>query len=102
MREQHRLRVFGNRVLRGIFGPKGEDVTGDWRRLHKEDLHDLCSSPYIIRVIKSGRLRLAGHVARRGEKRISYKLWWGNLKKGNHMEHPGVDGRIILKWILKK
>jgi hypothetical protein len=57
LRKEHRLRVFENRVLRGIFGPKRDEVTGEWRRLHNEELNDLCSSPNIIRVIKSKRMR---------------------------------------------
>jgi hypothetical protein len=67
LREEHRLRVLENRVLRRIFGPKRDEVTGEWRRLHKEELNDLCSSSNIIRVIKSRRMRWAGHVARMGE-----------------------------------
>jgi hypothetical protein len=54
LREEHKLRVFENRVLRRIFGPKREEVTGGWRILHSEKLHNLCSSPYIIRIIKTG------------------------------------------------
>jgi len=61
--------VFDNRVLRRIFGPKGGDVTGDWRKLHNEELNDLYCSLNTIRVIKSRRMRWAGHVARRGEER---------------------------------
>jgi hypothetical protein len=57
LREEHRLRVFGNRVLRGIFGPKRDEVTGEWRKLHNKALHDLNSSPSIIRIIKSRRMR---------------------------------------------
>jgi hypothetical protein len=62
--EEHRLREFENRVLRRIFGPKRDEVTGDRRKLHNEGLHNLCSSPSIIRMIKSRRMRWAGHVAR--------------------------------------
>jgi hypothetical protein len=65
-REEHRLRVFENRVLRRIFGPKRDEVTGGWRKLHNEELHNLYSSPSIIRMIKSRRMRWAGHVARIG------------------------------------
>jgi hypothetical protein len=63
LREEYRLRVFENRVLRRIFGPKRDEATGEWRRLHNEELYDLYSSPNIIRVIKSRRMRWAGHVA---------------------------------------
>ena len=66
LREEHRLRVFENRVLRRIFGPKRDGVTGEWRKLHNEELNDLYSSPNIVRVIKSRRMRWAGHVARTG------------------------------------
>jgi hypothetical protein len=66
LREEHRLRVFENRVLRRIFGPKRDDVTGDWRKLHNDELHNLYSSPNIIRMIKSRRMRWTGHVARNG------------------------------------
>jgi hypothetical protein len=66
LREGHRLRVFKNRVLRRIFGPKRDEVTGEWRRLHNEELNDLYSSPNIIRVIKSRRMRWVGHVAGMG------------------------------------
>jgi hypothetical protein len=64
LREEHRLRVFENRVLRRIFGPRRNEVMGDWRKLHNEELHNLYSSPNIIRMIKSRRMRWAGHVAR--------------------------------------
>jgi hypothetical protein len=64
LRKEHRLRVFENRVLRGVFGPKGDEVTGEWRKLHSGELHNLYSSPDIIRQIKSRRMRWAGHMAR--------------------------------------
>jgi hypothetical protein len=66
LREEHRLRVFENRVLRTIFGLKRDEVTGGWRKLHNEELHGLYSSPSIVRVIKARRMRGAGHVALMG------------------------------------
>jgi hypothetical protein len=63
LREENRLRVFENRVLRRIFGPKRDEVMGDWRKLHNKELHNLYSLPNIIRMIKSRRIRCAGHVA---------------------------------------
>jgi hypothetical protein len=69
LREEHRLGVFGNRVLRGMFGPKRDEVTGEWRKLHNGELCNLYSSPDIVRQIKARRKRWAGHVARMGEGR---------------------------------
>jgi hypothetical protein len=63
LRQEHKLRLFQNRVLRRIFGPKRDEVMGWWRKLHNDELHDLYSSPSIIRIIKSMRMRWAGHVA---------------------------------------
>jgi hypothetical protein len=80
LREEHRLRVFENRVLRRIFGPKRNEVRGEWRKLHNEELRDLYSSPIIIRIIKSRRMRWAGHVARMGEKRNAYRLFVGKTE----------------------
>jgi hypothetical protein len=74
LREEHRLRVFENRFLRRIFGPKRNEVTGEWRRLHSEEFHNLYSSPDIIRQIKLRRMRWAEHVARMGEERKLYKV----------------------------
>jgi hypothetical protein len=77
LREEHRLRVFENRVLRGIFGPKRDEVTGGSRKLHNEELHNLYSSRSIIRMMKSRRMKWAGHVARMGEKRNAYRILVG-------------------------
>jgi hypothetical protein len=71
--DEHRLRVFENRVLRKIFGPNREE-DGSWRKLHSDELHDLYSSPNIVRVIKSRRMRWAGHVERMGEGRGVYRV----------------------------
>jgi len=77
LREECRLRVFENRLLRRIFGPKTDDVTGEWRKLHNEELNDLYFSPNIIRVIKSRRIRWEGHVARMAERRGVYRVLVG-------------------------
>jgi hypothetical protein len=74
LREERKLRVFENMVLRRIFGPRRDEVTGEWRRLHNEELNDLYSSPKIVRGIKSRGMRLAGHVARMGEERGAYRV----------------------------
>jgi hypothetical protein len=74
LREEHRLMVFENRVLMRIFGPERGEVTGEWRKLHNEELRDLYSSPSIIRILKLKRMRWAGHVALMGEKRNTYRL----------------------------
>jgi hypothetical protein len=105
VREKHKLRVFEDRVLR-IFGPKRDGVMGGWRKLHNEELHNLCSLPSIIRIIKSRRMRWAGHVARMGEKMNVYKLlvgksegersrrWIDNIK----MDLLGI-GLSVVDWI---
>jgi hypothetical protein len=77
LREENRLRVFENRVLRRIFGPRRDEVTGEWRKLHNEELHSLYSFPDIVRQVKSMRMRWAGHVARMGEERKVYKVLVG-------------------------
>jgi len=102
LREERRLRVFENSLLRRIVGPKRDELTGEWRKLHNEELSDLYSLPNIVWVIKSRRMRLAGHVARMGIGEAYTGFWWANLKERDHLGDPGVDGRIILRWILRK
>jgi hypothetical protein len=88
LREEHRLRVFENRVLRRIFGPKRDEVTGEWRKLHNEELRDLYSSLSIIRIIKSRRMRWAGHVARMREKWKAYRLLMGKPEVKTPLGRP--------------
>ena len=92
------LRVFENGVLRRIFGPRKGEVTGEGRKLRTEQLNDLYCSPNIFRVIKSRRMRWAGHVARMVERRVYTGFWWGNLRERNQ----SIVGRIILRWIFRK
>jgi hypothetical protein len=88
LREEHRLRVIENRVLRRIFGPKRDEVTGDRRKLHNEQFHNLYSSPNIIRMIKSRRMRSVGHVARMGEKRNAYRILVGKPEGKRPLGRP--------------
>jgi hypothetical protein len=80
--------VFENRVLRRIFGPKRDEVTGEWRKLHNEELHNFYSSPDIIRQVKSRRMRWAGHVARMGEEKKVYKVLVGELEGKRPLGRP--------------
>jgi hypothetical protein len=82
------LCLFENRVLRRIFGPKRDEVTGGWRKLHNEELHGLYSSPSIVRVIKARRMRWAWHVARMGEVRGAYNILVGGPKGRRPLERP--------------
>jgi hypothetical protein len=95
LREEHRLRVFENRVLRRIFRPKRDEVTGEWRKLHSGELHNLYWSPDIIRQMKSRRMRWAGHVACMGEGRNVYRVLVGKPKGKRPLErlrHRWEDG----------
>jgi hypothetical protein len=92
--------VFENRVLRRILGPKRDEVTGEWRKLHNEELYYLYSSPNIIRVIKSRRIKRAGHVARMGERRVAYNVLVVKRNGKRPLERP--MHRQILRWISRK
>jgi hypothetical protein len=87
LREEHRLRVFENRVLRKIFGPKREE-DGSWRKLHNDELHTLYSSPNIVRVIKARKMRWAGHVARMGKGRGVYRVLVGRPEGKRPLGRP--------------
>ena len=101
MREEHRLRVFENWVLR-IFGPKRDEVTGEWRKIHKEELNDLYCSPNIIRENETWRITRAGHFARMGTGEVQVGFWFGDPKERDNLEDAGLDGRIIFKRLFKK
>jgi len=91
-----------NKVLRRIFGPKRDELTKGWRKIHNEELNDLYSSTNIVRVIKSRIMRWAGHVARMREKRSVYRVLVGKPEGKRPFGRPGVHGRIILRWIFRK
>ena len=86
--EERRLRVFENRVLRRVFGPKRDEVTGKWRKLHNEEVNDLYSLPNIVRVVISRRMRWAGHVARMGEDRVVQRVLVGKPEGKRPLGRP--------------
>jgi hypothetical protein len=94
--------VLENRVLRRIFGPKRDVVTGEWRKLYNEELNDLYFSPDIARVIKLRRMSWTWNVASMGIGEAYTGFCWGNLKERDHLKDQGLDGRIILRWIFRK
>jgi hypothetical protein len=94
--------LFENRVLRRIFGPKRDEVTGEWRKLHNEELHNLYASPNIIRMIKSRRMRWEGHVARMGEKRNAYRILVGKPEGRRPLGRPRRRGVDNIKMDLRE
>jgi hypothetical protein len=94
--------VFENRGLRRIFGPKKDEVTGEWRKVHNEELNDLYSLPNIIRVIKSRRMRWAGHVTRMGERSALYRVLVRKPEGKRPWGDAVVDGKIVLRWLFRK
>jgi len=102
LRDEPRLRVFENWVLRIIFGPRRDKVTGEWRKTYNEELNGLDSSPNNVQVIKSRILRWAGYVARMGRGETYTGFWWGNLRERDHLGYPGIDGMMIFRCIFRK
>jgi hypothetical protein len=102
LREEHRLRVFENRVLRRIFGPKRDEVMGEWGKLHSGELRNSYSSPDTTRQIKSRRMRWVGHVARIGERRNMYRVLVGKPKGKRPLERPRRRWGDILKMDLRE
>jgi hypothetical protein len=102
LREERRLRVFENMVLRRVFGPKREEVTEEWRKQHNEELNDLYSLPNIVRVVKSRRMRWSGHLTRMGEDRVVHRMLVGKPEGKRPVGNQDVDGRIILRGIFRK
>ena len=94
--------MFENRVLRGVFGAKRDEVTGEWRKLHEEELRDVYSLPNIVWVVKSRRMRWVGYVVRMGRGEGCTGFCWGNLRERGHWGDPDEDVRTILRWILRK
>jgi hypothetical protein len=101
LREEHRLRVFENRVLRKIFGPKREE-DGSWKKLHNYELHGLYSSPNVVRVIKSRRMRWVGHMARMGEGRGVYRVLVGRSEGKRPLGRPGRIWEYNIKVNLRE
>jgi hypothetical protein len=89
-------------VLKRIFRSKRNEITGEWRKLLNEELYDLYCSYNIVRVIKSRRMRWAGHVVRMGRGEVYTVFWWENVRERDHLGEPGVAGRIISRWIFRK
>jgi len=102
LREERWLRLFENGVLRSIFWPKRDEVTGEWRKLHNEELNDLYCSPNIVQVIKSRRMRWAGHVARMGKRRGVHSVLVGKPEGKRPLERPRRRWKDNIKMDLQE
>jgi hypothetical protein len=102
LREEHRLKVFENSVLRRVFGPKRDEVTEEWRKLHNEELNDLYSVPNIVRVVKSRRMRWAGPVARMGEEKVVYRVLVGKPEGKRPLGRPRRRWKDNIKMDLQE
>jgi hypothetical protein len=102
VREEHRLRMSENRVLRRLFGPEGDEVTGKWRKLHNEELNSLYSSPNIIRVTKLRRMKWAGHVAHMRERRGTYRVLLGKPERKSPLERPRPRWKCNIRMELQE
>jgi hypothetical protein len=91
-----------NRAMRRIFRPKRDEVTGEWRKLHNEELRDLYSSSGVIRIMKSKRMKWEEHLALVGRTGMHMGYWWESHTAGDHYEDKDVGGRTILRWILER
>jgi hypothetical protein len=101
LREERRLRVFENRVLRRVFGPKRAEVIGEWRKLHNEELNDLYCLPNIVRVVKSRRMRWTGHVARMGADRVLHRVLVGKPEGKRTLGRPRRRWENNIRWIFR-
>jgi hypothetical protein len=102
LREERKLRVFENRVLRRVFGPKRDEVTGEWRKLHNEEINYLYSLPNIMRVVKSRRMRWTGHLARMGEGRGMHRFLMGKPEGKRPLERPRHSWEDNIKMDLQE
>jgi hypothetical protein len=102
LREERRLKVSDNRVQRRIFGRRRNEVTGEWRKLYNGEINDLYSTPNIVRVIKSRKMRLAGHVVRMGNRRGVFSILAGKPEAKRPLERPGRRLEDNFKWIFRK
>jgi hypothetical protein len=102
LRQEYRLRVLENGMLRKIFGPKRDEVTGKWRRLHNGELYDVYSSANIFRPIKSRRMKLLGYAGPMRKRSGAYSILWGKLRERDHLKDPISNGNMLLKLVFKK